>query len=104
MYQCRAPKNQAEFDGYYQLRWQILRSPWQQPLGSEQDDLEGQSYHRVIVDDIDNVVGVGRMHKCSQDTAQVRYMAIDDSAQGKGLGKLLLNVGSQLVISSCPSK
>ncbi|UUO23302.1 GNAT family N-acetyltransferase [Colwellia sp. M166] len=90
MYRCRAPKNQAELDAYYQLRWQVLRSPWQQPKGSEQDELESQSYHRVILDDMDNVIGVGRLHKSEQHKAQVRYMAIAETAKGQGLGKLLL--------------
>jgi thioesterase domain-containing protein len=90
MYRCRAPKSQTELDAYYQLRWQVLRSPWQQPKGSEKDDLEAQSYHRVILDGMDNIVGVGRLHKCDQYSAQVRYMAIDDTVQGQGLGKLLL--------------
>ena len=76
MYKCRAPKNKAELAQYYHLRWQVLRQPWQQPKGSEKDDLEAQSYHRVIVDDMDNIVGVGRLHKSSQYEAQIRYMAI----------------------------
>ena len=90
MYKCRAPKNNAEFEQYYQLRWQILRKPWQQPIGSEKDDLEAQSYHRVVVDDMDNIVGVGRIHNSEQNIAQIRYMAIDPSAQGQGLGNLLI--------------
>ncbi|MGB1262048.1 MAG: YiiD C-terminal domain-containing protein [Cognaticolwellia sp.] len=90
MYKCRAPKNNAEFEQYYQLRWQILRKPWQQPIGSEKDDLEAQSYHRVVVDDMDNIVGVGRIHNSEQNIAQIRYMAIDPSAQGRGLGNLLI--------------
>ena len=90
MYKCRAPKNKTELAQYYHLRWQILRQPWQQPKGSEKDDLERQSYHRVIVDDIDNIVGVGRLHKSSQYEAQIRYMAISPSVQGQGLGKLLI--------------
>lgn len=90
MYHCRAPKNQTELEQYYQVRWQILRQPWQQPIGSEQDDLEAQSYHRIIVDDIDNIVGVGRLHKYSQDHAVIRYMAISKNVQGQGLGKRLI--------------
>jgi len=31
----RSSKNAEEFAQYYQLRWQILRKPWQQALGSE---------------------------------------------------------------------
>lgn len=90
MYKCRALKNQTELAQYYQLRWQVLRKPWQQTLGSEKDDLESQSYHRAIVDDMDNVVGVGRLHKTSQYHAQIRYMAISDELHGQGLGKLLI--------------
>ena len=90
MYKCRAPKNEAELAQYYQLRWQSLRKPWQQPVGSEKDDLETQSYHRVIVDDMDNIVGAGRLHKSSQEHAQIRYMAISDKLRSQGLGKLLI--------------
>ena len=96
MYTCRAPKNKAELAHYYQLRWQVLREPWQQPLGSEKDDLEAQSYHRVIVDDMDNIVGVGRIHKSSQYHAQIRYMAISDDLRGQGLGKLLISQLEQI--------
>lgn len=91
MYKCRAPKNKTELERYYQLRWQTLRNPWQQPRGSEKDSLEAQSYHRVIVDDMDNIVGVGRLHKYSQEQAQIRYMAISHKIQGQGLGKLLIS-------------
>ena len=91
MYKCRSPKNKAELAQYYQLRWQSLRKPWQQPIGSEKDDLEVQSYHRVIVDDMDNIVGVGRLHKSGQEHAHIRYMAISEKLRGKGLGKLLIN-------------
>jgi len=91
MYHCRAPKNKAELEQYYQLRWQILRQPWQQPMGSEKDELEAQSYHRVVVDDMDNIIGAGRLHKYSQDQAQIRYMAVSDEYRGVGIGKLLIN-------------
>jgi thioesterase domain-containing protein len=91
MYECRSPKNEKEFTAYYQLRWQLLRQPWQQALGSEKDELEAQSYHRVVVDEQQNVVGVGRLHKSSQYCGHVRYMAIDSNFQGKGLGQMLMN-------------
>ncbi len=91
MYKCREPKNQAELAQYYQLRWQALRQPSQQAMGSEKDELEEQSYHRVIVDDMDNIVGVVRLHNVSQAQAQIRYMAISDPVRGQGLGKLLIS-------------
>ncbi|MFT5815594.1 MAG: thioesterase domain-containing protein [Psychroserpens sp.] len=100
MYKCRAPQNKAELAQYYQLRWKILRKPWLQPSGSEKDDLEAQSYHRVIVDEMDNIVGVGRLHKNSQEHAQIRYMAISDELRGHGLGKLLISELERLAVQA----
>ena len=51
----RAPNTATEFAQYYQLRWQILRKPWQQALGSEQDEHERHAIHRMIVDENDKV-------------------------------------------------
>lgn len=35
----KSPQTRDEFFAYYDLRWQILLAPWNQPKGSEQDDL-----------------------------------------------------------------
>lgn len=90
MYRCKAPKSSEEFTAYYQLRWQILRQPWQQPLGSEQDNLEQQAHHRMIVDEQDNVVAVGRLHRSAQYIGHIRYMAVTPEVKGQGLGRQLL--------------
>ncbi len=83
---CRSPKTALEFEQYYQLRWQILRQPWEQPTGSERDDLEQESIHRMIIDANDNVLAVGRLEKSSQFSGQIRFMAVNTKAQGQGLG------------------
>ncbi len=90
MNECRAPKSKQEFEQYYHLRWLILRAPLQQATGSEQDDLEQQAIHRCIFDAEQNIIAVGRLHFTDQYTAQIRYMAVSDSAQGKGCGKVIL--------------
>ena len=92
------PKTKKEFEKYYTLRWKILRKPWNQPKGSEKDELENESIHVMIFDEDtkkDNVknnipIGVGRLHFNSKDEAQIRYMAVEGKYQGKGLGSLLL--------------
>lgn len=86
----RSPKSAEEFAQYYQLRWQILRKPWQQVLGSEQDAQEQQSIHRMIIDEKDNVLAVGRLEQINHNHGQVRYMAVDETAQGQGLGLQIL--------------
>ncbi|PCI59157.1 MAG: GNAT family N-acetyltransferase [Gammaproteobacteria bacterium] len=90
MFNSITPQSLEEFEKYYQLRWQILRKPWQQPLGSEQDELEQQACHRMLVDKKNNVLAVARLHKTSQHQAQIRYMAVTENQQGLGLGKQLI--------------
>jgi len=74
-YFFQSPKSDQEWHDYYSLRWKMLRQPWQQPRGSEQDELE---------------VGVGRLHRNSIRQAQVRYMAVLPEHQGNGIGRQLL--------------
>ncbi len=91
----KIPQSADEFKKYYQLRWQILRKPWQQPLGSEQDKLEQQACHRMLTDEKNTIVAVGRFHKTNQHQAQIRYMAVANKQQGKGLGAIILNALEQ---------
>ena len=85
------PASKQEFSDYYHLRWQLLRAPWQQPLGSEQDEHEQQAFHRMLVDEHNHVIAVGRLHMVEEHNAQIRYMAVISEYQGKGIGKMLLN-------------
>lgn len=90
MFECRAPKSQQELDQYYHLRWKILRKPLNQKQGSEKDELEAQSVHRAIFDVKGNIVAVARLHFSGMFNAQIRYMAVADNFQGKGLGQQLV--------------
>ena len=85
----RSPLNKTEYDDYYTLRWQILRAPWGQDKGSEKDKLEDDAIHRIAIID-QQVIAVGRLHFVDKTTAQIRYMAIFDSLQNQGVGKLML--------------
>lgn len=88
--EIREPRTKEELDRYYDLRWRVLRQPLGMPRGSEKDELESVSTHMVAVDK-GRVVGVGRVHFNSRREAQVRYMAVDDSWKGKGVGKGILD-------------
>lgn len=91
IFTVKQPISEDEFKAYHQIRFEQLRQPWHQPKGSEVDDLENQSVHRMVVDQYGNVAAVGRMHKTSCFVAQIRFMAVSDKYQGKGLGKIVLN-------------
>ena len=99
MFECRAPKSQQEFDQYYHLRWKILRKPLQQTEGSEKDALESQAIHRAIFDVNGCIVAVARLHHNELLNAQIRYMAVADEFQGKGLGQQLVSELEQYAIS-----
>jgi N-acetylglutamate synthase-like GNAT family acetyltransferase len=85
----RSPKTEKEFKNYYQLRWKILREPWNQPKGTEKDDLERDAFH-VMAYDNSKIIGVGRLQLNSNDEAQIRYMAVEENYRGKGIGSLIL--------------
>jgi len=95
MFECRTPKNQQEFDQYYLLRWKILREPLHQEMGSEKDELESQAIHRAIFDDEDNIIAIARLHYTELLSAQIRYMAVAENHQGKGLGQQLISTLEQ---------
>lgn len=84
-----APSTATDFEKYYALRYEVLRKPWNQPLGSERDKEEDTSIHAFIKEN-ERVLAVGRLQFTDERTAQVRFMAVDPSQQGKGLGKLIM--------------
>ena len=85
------PKTPDEFKKYYNLRYEILRKPWGQPPGSERDEGEELSIHRMIIDEkAGDALAVGRLQFNSEDEAQIRYMAVSDDFQGQGLGSLII--------------
>jgi len=86
----RTPCCQSEWRAYYDLRWRILRAPWQQPRGSERDPLESCSEHRMACDHLGNIVAVGRLHRLDDNRGQIRYMAVERGFERQGLGSLIL--------------
>ena len=73
----------------YFLRWSVLRKPWNQPKGSEQDDLEEKANSIIAL--LDNqVVGTARLQRNSEEIGQIRYMAVDLMFQRKGIGKKII--------------
>jgi N-acetylglutamate synthase-like GNAT family acetyltransferase len=86
----KSPQNTQEFFDYYNLRWRILRAPLNQPKGSEKDEYENQAIHIIAVEE-DKIIGCGRAHFNTKQEAQIRFMAVEDQWQGKGIGKMILD-------------
>ncbi|MEY4526043.1 MAG: hypothetical protein RIR57_1413 [Bacteroidota bacterium] len=87
--EIKSPQTDAEWKAYYALRYNVLREPWNQPLGSEVLADEDQAIHAIAVED-NEVLGVARMHESAEKQGQVRCVATATAAQGKGIGKAIM--------------
>ena len=85
-YKIIEPSTSKEFDGYFFVRWQVLRKPWNQQFGTEKDELEHSSIHACAVSEENEIIGVGRLHKVDSNTAQIRYMAVLPKYKNKKIG------------------
>ena len=86
-----SPETEKEFNAYYKLRYDLLRKPWNQPVGSEKDSLEKISFHKMVIGNNRlDVLAVGRIQINSHFEAQIRFMAVSESWQGKGLGTQII--------------
>jgi predicted GNAT family N-acyltransferase len=74
----------------YALRYEVLRKPWNQPKGSEQDNQEETSIMAAALDMDGRVIGTARIQFNSEEVAQIRYMAVASASQGLGVGKAVL--------------
>jgi len=89
MLEIKFPVTDSDWKAYYALRFNVLREPWNQPLGSEVLADEDQAIHAIAVSG-EEVVGVARMHESAVKQGQVRCVAIATAAQGKGIGKAIM--------------
>ena len=84
------PVSEADWTKYFDLRWRVLRAPWNQPRGSERDDREDTSIHLMVRDASGSPLAIGRAHFNAKTEAQVRYMAVEPALAGRGLGGRVL--------------
>lgn len=89
MYKVQIANNTRQIDGIINLRYDILRKPWNQPKETATDGMEDKAINAFIEDD-GKVVACGRLQDNGEGVGQIRYMAVNDNYQGKGLGKLIV--------------
>ena len=86
----RSPESDEEWQAYYDLRWRLLRAPWQQPHGSERDELDNTAIHRIAIDHNTHIFAIGRLHINDNMTGHIRYMAVEEGSRRHGLGTQIL--------------
>lgn len=84
------PRTDNQIAKYYQFRWQMLREPLRLPKGSERDEFDEMSHHRMIVDSRGRPLAVGRLYITPDDEGQIRYMAVKANRRKRGMGSLIL--------------
>jgi ribosomal protein S18 acetylase RimI-like enzyme len=84
------PRSALDWERYFDLRWKVLRAPWHQPKGSEQDDREADSVHLMLCDASRMPLAIGRLQLNSPQEAQIRFMAVDPTATRQRLGTAVL--------------
>lgn len=90
MFKLITPKTDNQINKYYQFRWQLLREPWRMPIGSERDEYDEMSHHRMIVDGRGRPMAIGRLYITPDNDGQIRYMAVKNNRRSKGMGSLVL--------------
>ncbi|SON51090.1 bifunctional GNAT family N-acetyltransferase/hotdog fold thioesterase [Vibrio tapetis] len=90
MFKLITPKTVNQQNKYYHFRWQMLREPWRMPIGSERDEYDEMSHHRMIVDGKGRPMAVGRLYITPDNEGQIRYMAVKPNRRNKGVGSLVL--------------
>ncbi len=99
MYKVLTPKSDELLERYFQFRWRILREPFNLPLGSEKDEYDAVAHHRMVINANNEIVAVGRLHFNTADEVQIRHIAVDFAAHGKGLGRVIIAALENYAIS-----
>ena len=89
MFSVKLATDQHIINQIIKLRYDVLRKPWGKSIETATDDLEDSSINAYIEFE-NNIVACGRLQNNRNETAQIRYMAVDENFRGKGLGKLIL--------------
>lgn len=89
MYKVQIADNQNIINQIIDLRYVVLRKPWNKPRETATDDLELSSINAYIEQDKE-VIACGRLQDNGNGLGQIRYMAVNPNYQGKGLGKLIV--------------
>jgi len=84
------PATEHELKMYYDLRYEILRKPWNQSYDSTFDEWEKNSIHALMLDDKGEGMTAGRLQINSAEEGQIRSMAVKESEQKNGHGTKML--------------
>lgn len=90
MFKIKEAATPDELNVILNLRFKVLRQPWNKSRESATDDSEQTSINAYINDDSEVTIACGRLNAMEDQIGQVRFMAVDQQYRGKGLGTRIL--------------
>jgi GNAT superfamily N-acetyltransferase len=93
--EIRSPQTALEWEEYYDLRFRILRLPWNQPRGSERNEGDQTGIH-LALHESDKIKAIARLDISGEREAQVRFVAVELSEQRKGFGRLIMEAAEKI--------
>ncbi|MCH2231422.1 MAG: GNAT family N-acetyltransferase [Crocinitomicaceae bacterium] len=87
--EIRRPVTPKEWENYYDMRYNVLRKPLNQPLGSERNDGDLSGRHFALYDN-QILRAIARLDSAGEGISQVRFVAVHPDSQGKGYGRLIM--------------
>jgi len=94
-FEIRTPKSEMEWQNYYDLRYRILRKPWNQLPGSERNEGDATGIHLAIFENR-VIKAIARLDISGEYTGQVRFVAVETNEQGKGIGQLIMDEAEKI--------
>lgn len=94
-HEVRSPETEQEWDNYYDLRYRVLREPLNQPRGSERNDGDQSGQHLALYVD-DKLEAITRLDQASDGVSQVRFVAVEPTAQGLGYGRVIMDAAEAI--------
>lgn len=89
MIQVKINPDKATIEQIIDLRYHVLRKPWDKPRATATDEWEFSSVNAYIQMN-DRILACGRLQDNGNEVGQIRYMAVHPDYQGKGLGKSII--------------
>ncbi len=90
MFLVKEANHSGDVERILKLRYKVLREPWNQPIETATDTIENTCVNAYIEDENRNVIACGRLQENEGKIGQIRFMAVSDEYQGKGLGRLII--------------